>query len=79
MTDDKDKSKKKKLLYRRDAAEYLSVSIAWLEREAWKGTGPKLIKVGVRAVRYSIEDLDEYIESRTIEPKEDNYARSGSV
>lgn len=44
----------------REAAKILNVSIAWMERQRWLGTGPQYIKVG-RAVRYPENLLHEYL------------------
>lgn len=46
------------------AAEYLGVSKAFLERDRWAGARVPYIKVGSRAVRYRISDLENYIESK---------------
>ena len=52
------------LLNTKQAAEFLGVSRAFLERDRWAGTRTRLpfIKVGSRAVRYRLEDLEAYIE-----------------
>lgn len=52
------------LLNTREAARYLGLSKAFLERDRWAGAKVPFIKVGSRAVRYRINDLDEYIQSR---------------
>ncbi|MEZ5548904.1 MAG: helix-turn-helix domain-containing protein [Pseudomonadales bacterium] len=52
------------LLNTQQAATYLSVSKAFLERDRWAGARVPFIKIGSRAVRYRAEDLDAYIESR---------------
>ncbi len=46
-----------------EAAEYLSVSKAFLERDRWAGARIPFIRVGSRAVRYKLSDLNSYIES----------------
>ena len=51
-----------KLLTTTDAAEYLGVSKAFLERDRWAGARVQFIKVGSRAVRYRLSDLEHYIE-----------------
>ncbi|WP_226597965.1 helix-turn-helix transcriptional regulator [Marinobacter nauticus] len=51
-----------KLLTTKDAAEYLGVSKAFLERDRWAGARVQFIKVGGRAVRYRLSDLEQYIE-----------------
>ena len=53
------------LLNTQQAAEYLCVSIAFLERDRWAGAKVPFIKIGSRAVRYRISDLLSFIESRT--------------
>lgn len=47
----------------KQAAEYLSVSAAFLERDRWAGARIPFIKIGSRAVRYRQSDLDAHIES----------------
>jgi excisionase family DNA binding protein len=52
------------LLNTQQAATILGVSKAFLERDRWAGAKIPFIKVGSRAVRYRISDLDDYIESK---------------
>ena len=47
------------------AATYLGVSKAFLERDRWAGARIPFIKVGTRAVRYRLVDLENYIDGRT--------------
>ena len=49
------------LLHTKDAAKFLNVSIAFLERDRWAGARIPFVKVGSRAVRYRLEDLQNYI------------------
>lgn len=51
------------LLTTKDAALYLSVSEAFLERDRWAGARIPFIKIGSRAVRYRLSDLDNHIQS----------------
>ena len=53
-----------KLMTTTDAAEYLGVSKAFLERDRWAGARIPFIQVGSKAVRYRQEDLEEYVESQ---------------
>lgn len=53
-----------KLLNTRDAAQYLCVSPAFLERDRWAGASVPFIRVGARAVRYRLSDLDAFVEVR---------------
>lgn len=52
------------LLNTTDAAQYLCVSKAFLERDRWDSVKIPFIRVGSRGVRYDIEDLDRYIAAR---------------
>lgn len=47
-------------LTRREAAEYLRVSVPTLERWAQQGTGPRVRTFGQRKVFYTLRDLREY-------------------
>ncbi len=51
------------LLHTKDAAKFLNVSVAFLERDRWAGARIPFVKVGSRAVRYRLEDLQNYINS----------------
>ena len=46
------------LLSTPQAAKFLNVSIAFLERDRWAGARIPFVKVGSRAVRYRLDDLD---------------------
>lgn len=50
------------LLDTKAAAEFLNVSTKTMERWRWTGEGPRFVKLG--GVRYRLEDLQEFIESR---------------
>lgn len=52
------------LLTTKEAARYLGVSKAFLERDRWAGARIPFIKVGSRAVRYRQADLDGYLDTR---------------
>jgi excisionase family DNA binding protein len=52
------------LLTTTEAALYLSVSKAFLERDRWAGARIPFIKIGSRAVRYRQSDLIDFIEGR---------------
>jgi excisionase family DNA binding protein len=56
----------KKLVGQKEAAKYLNLSEATLERDRWRGGGIPYIKIGPRAIRYGLEQLDEYIDSNTV-------------
>ena len=63
------------LLHTKDAAKFLNVSIAFLERDRWAGARIPFVKVGSRAVRYRLEDLQNYINQQrhdsVLEPRND--------
>ncbi|MBL1458859.1 MAG: helix-turn-helix domain-containing protein [Methylophaga sp.] len=52
------------LLNSQQAADYLGVSRAFLERDRWAGAKIPFIKIGSRAVRYRQSDLEGYIEQQ---------------
>jgi excisionase family DNA binding protein len=52
------------LLTTKEAARYLGVSRAFLERDRWAGARIPFVKVGSRAVRYRQDTLDNYVASR---------------
>ena len=47
------------------AAERLSVEVAYLTRLRYEGGGPPYVKIGARTVRYPAAPFDEYIAART--------------
>jgi excisionase family DNA binding protein len=49
------------LLRTTDAANYLGVSKAFLERDRWAGPQIPFVRIGNRAVRYRLADLENYI------------------
>jgi len=49
------------LLSTPQTAKFLNVSIAFLERDRWAGARIPFVKVGSRAVRYRLDDLQAYI------------------
>jgi len=62
------------LLTTKEAARFLNVSTAFLERDRWAGARIPFIKVGSRAVRYDQSVLEAYIEARTQRPSGDAVA-----
>jgi excisionase family DNA binding protein len=52
---------KTQLLTTKEAARFLGVSKAFLDKDRWAGARIPYIKLGARAVRYRPEDLDAYI------------------
>ena len=53
-----------KLLTTKEAARFLGVSEAFLERDRWAGATIPFIRVGSRAVRYRVSELDAFVQSR---------------
>jgi excisionase family DNA binding protein len=53
-----------KLLTTKEAARYLGVSEAFLERDRWAGARIPFVKIGSRAVRYQHAELDAYIQQQ---------------
>lgn len=57
------------LLTTQQAADILGVSKAFLEKDRWAGAKIPFVKLGkTRAVRYKLEDLENFINSQTIQP-----------
>ncbi len=54
-----------RLLTTKDAAAYLGVSAAFLERDRWAGARIPFVRIGSRAVRYQLSELDNYIAGQT--------------
>ena len=54
------------LTSQKEAANYLNLSEATLERDRWRGGDIPYIRVGPRAIRYDLEQLDEYIDRNTV-------------
>lgn len=52
------------LLTSKQAADYLGISQAFLERDRWAGARVPYVQIGARAVRYRTADLNAFIESR---------------
>ena len=52
----------KRLVGQKEAAEYLSLSEATMERDRWRGGNIPYIRIGPRAIRYDLEQLDDYID-----------------
>jgi predicted DNA-binding transcriptional regulator AlpA len=46
-----------------DAALYLALTASTLEKMRLTGAGPRFIRLGVRAVGYTIGDLDAFIDA----------------
>ena len=57
---------KKNLVKQKEAAERLGLSEATLERDRWRGGEIPYIKVGPRAIRYDLNQLDDYLETKTV-------------
>jgi excisionase family DNA binding protein len=62
----------RRMLTRKETAEYLAVSEATLDRWAQDGKGPPFLKIGRRgnnAVRYPSDLLDEFIDKHLTHAK----------
>lgn len=60
------------LLTTHEAAQFLGVSKAFLERDRWAGARIPFVKVGARAVRYRAEDLNTYINAQVRQSTSDS-------
>ena len=57
----------KRIVRQKKAAEYLNLSEATMERDRWRGGDIPYIRIGPRAIRYDLEQLDEYIDRNTVQ------------
>ena len=55
---------KSPLLTTKQAAEYLGVSAAFLERDRWAGAKISFRRIGTRLVRYHLDDLNRYLDAQ---------------
>mgnify|MGYP006429049645 CR=1 FL=1 len=56
----------KSLIGQKEAADYLKLSEATLERDRWRGGDIPFIRVGPRSIRYDFDQLNTYIEKKTV-------------
>jgi hypothetical protein len=62
------------LLNEKEAAEYLSVSVAWLRKQRLFSRSPAYHKLG-GAVRYHVDDLAAFVKAARVEPQDKRAAR----
>ena len=48
----------------KEAARYVGLSPAWLERARVLGHGPRFLRLGDRAIGYCVDDLEAWLETR---------------
>ena len=53
-----------RLLTTKEAARFLGVSEAFLERDRWAGAEIPFVRVGSRSVRYQLSELEAFVRSR---------------
>lgn len=53
-----------RLITTKEAAKFLGVSPAFLERDRWAGAEIPFVRVGSRAVRYQLSELEAFVRSR---------------
>ena len=56
----------KRLVGQKEAAQYLNLSEATMERDRWRKGDIPYIRIGPRAIRYDLEQLDDYIDRNTV-------------
>jgi excisionase family DNA binding protein len=52
-----------RLLTTKEAAHFLGVSAAFLERDRWANADIPYVRVGSRTVRYRLSELEAYVNS----------------
>ncbi|WP_237097324.1 helix-turn-helix transcriptional regulator [Nitrospina gracilis] len=60
------------LLTTKQAAKFLGVSEAFLERDRWAGAKIPFVRIGSRAVRYELSALEAYVKSCIRKSTSDN-------
>lgn len=65
-----------RLLTTAEAAQFLGVSKAFLERDRWAGARIPFVRVGDRAVRYQLSELEAYIAGQVRRSTSDQGLRS---
>lgn len=50
-----------------EASERYAYSRQWFQRERWKGTGPKFIKINSGKILYPIQETDDWFASFTLQ------------
>ena len=53
------------LLNEADSARYIGMSRDWLRHSRAHRTGPTYLRIG-RAIRYTVQDLDKFLETRRV-------------
>ncbi len=66
-----------KLLREPEAAKVLGVSSRTLSNWRCRGGGPDYVKMGSKAVRYRLDDLNEFIDQRTQNNTSEDYVDEG--
>lgn len=54
-------------------AEYLGTTPQNLAQHRYRGTGPKFIKLGHRAIRYRWSDVEAWIEANTLTQSDQDF------
>lgn len=57
-------TEKSRLIGENDAAEYLNVAVRTIQAWRQRGCGPKYISISRRCVKYRLEDLDTWANSK---------------
>ena len=64
------------LLSTREVADWLGMSILWLEVGRMRGYGPRFVRIGTRRIRYRRADVLAWLKSRTFSRTDQYAARS---
>ena len=64
---------RKSLVGQKAAADYLDFSEATLERDRWRGGEIPYIRVGPRSIKYDLNQLDVYLETKTVKKEVMNH------
>ena len=66
MSEQHEELKPPQILNEADAAQYVGMSQIWLRRMRQRGIGPEYFRMGKKSVRYTVPDLDRFLETQRV-------------
>lgn len=64
-----DELKTPNVVSEREAALFLGLALRTLQNRRWRGLPPRFMRLG-RAIRYKVSDLEDYLDSCLVEPRQ---------
>lgn len=72
--DDMQTETKDQLVLPQTVADYLGTTTGNLAQMRYRGTGPKFVKLGHRAIRYRWSDVEAWVEANTLTQSDQDYS-----